>query len=221
MNTSARATIPKLDKIFSTLGIPLEVQTDNGPPFQSSEFADFTTYLGFRHRKITPLWPQANAEAERFMRTLEKAICATHVEGRPWKQTLYVFLHRATPHCSTGMAPADVLFGRPLRIKLPGYPLSFQSLTHAPLRQADALAKNRMKQKADRMRRVAPLALRVGDVVLCRQKKEGKLCPAYNPQLYKVIAVKGSMVTAKCNNHVITRNSSHFKTLPANAKHSS
>lgn len=119
------------------------------------------------------------------------------------------------------MAPADVLFGRPLRIKLPGSPLSFQSLTDAPLRQADALAKNRMKQKADRMRRVAPLALRVGDVVLCRQKKEGKLCPAYNPQPYKVIAIKGSMVTAKCNNHVITRNSSHFKTLPANAKNSS
>lgn len=45
-STSTRATIPKLDKIFSTLGIPLEVKTDNGPPFQSSEFADFATYMG-------------------------------------------------------------------------------------------------------------------------------------------------------------------------------
>ncbi|XP_051992411.1 uncharacterized protein K02A2.6-like [Xyrauchen texanus] len=220
-STSARATIPKLDKIFSTLGIPLEVKTDNGPPFQSSEFADFATYLGFRHRKITPLWPQANAEAERFMRTLEKAICATHVEGRPWKQTLYAFLrnYHATPHCSTGMAPADVLFGRPLRINLPGSPLSFQSLTDVPLRQVDALAKNFMKQNADWMRRAAPVALRVGDVVLCRQKKEGKLCPTYNSQPYKVIAAEGSMVTDKRNNHVITRNSSHFKTLPENANH--
>ena len=166
--------------IFSTLGIPLEVKKDNGPPFQSSELADFATYLGFRHRKITPLWPQANAEAERFMRTLGKAICAAHVEGHPWKQTLYAFLRNycATPHCSTGMAPADVLFGRPLRIKLPGSHLSFQSLTDAPLRQTDALAKDRMKQNADRTRRVAPSALKVGDIVLCRQKKEGKLCPA-------------------------------------------
>lgn len=39
----------------------------------------------FRHGKITPLWPQANAEAERFMRTLEKAVRAAHVEGHPWK----------------------------------------------------------------------------------------------------------------------------------------
>ena len=44
-STSARATIPKLDKIFSTLGIPFQVKTDNGPPFQSSEFADFAAYL--------------------------------------------------------------------------------------------------------------------------------------------------------------------------------
>lgn len=78
-----------------------------------------------------------------------------------------------------------------------------------------------MKQNADWMRHVAPLALRVGDMVLCRQKKEGKLCPAYSPHTYKVIAIKGSMVTAKGNDHVITRNSSHFKTLPANENHPS
>ena len=214
-STSARATIPKLDKIFSTLGIPVQVKTDNGPPFQGSEFADFAGYLGFRHRKITPLWPQANAEAERFMRTLEKTIRAAHVEGLPWKQTLYTFLrnYRATPHCSTGMAPADVLFGRPLRIKLPEAPLPLHSQMDAKLRQTDAVAKNRMKLHADRVRHAAPLALKVGDMVLCRQKKEGKLCSAYNPRPYKVITIKGSMVTAKNNNHVITRNSSHFKPL--------
>ncbi|XP_056132034.1 uncharacterized protein K02A2.6-like [Lampris incognitus] len=217
---SARATIPKLDKIFSTLGIPLEVKTDNGPPFQSSEYTDFATY---RHRKITPMWPQANAEAERFMRTLEKTIRAAHVEGRQWKQTLYAFLHnyRATPHCSTRMAPADVLFGRPLRIKLPESPLPSQSQADAKLRQADAVAKNRMKHNADRMRHAAPLAVKVGDRVLCHQKRKGKLCPAYNPRPYRIIAIKGSMVTAKHDDHVITRNSSHFKILPVAENHHS
>ena len=36
----------------------------------------FAEYLGFKHRKITPLWPKANAESERFMRTIEKTIRA-------------------------------------------------------------------------------------------------------------------------------------------------
>lgn len=222
-STSARATIPKLDKIFSTHGIPLQVKTDNGPPFQSSEFADFATYLGFTHRKITPLWPQANAEAERFMRTLEKTIRAAHVEGHPWKQTLYAFLrnYRATPHCSTGMPPADVLYGgRPIRIKLPAAPPPSQSQTDVKLRRADDMAKDRMKHYAEMRRHVAPLALTIGDKVLCRQKKDGKLCPVYNPRPYKIIAIKGSMITAKRNDHIITRNSSHFKKLPDADHHS-
>jgi hypothetical protein len=45
-----------------------------------------------RHRKITPYWPEANAEAERFMRTLEKAARAAHIEGRRWQDELDTLL---------------------------------------------------------------------------------------------------------------------------------
>ena len=53
-STSAKAVIPKLDKIFSTFGIPQVLRTDNGPPFNSEEFANFAQYMGFTHRKIMP-----------------------------------------------------------------------------------------------------------------------------------------------------------------------
>ena len=66
-STSAKATIPKFDKIISIYGVPIEIKTDG------QEFKEFSEDLGFSHRKITPLWPKANAEAERFMRTLNKA----------------------------------------------------------------------------------------------------------------------------------------------------
>ena len=38
-----------------------------------------------------------------------------------WKQDMYQFLrnYRVTPHCTTGIAPAKVFFGRPMRVKLP------------------------------------------------------------------------------------------------------
>lgn len=45
------------------------------------EFSDQSQHMGFHHRKITPLWPKANAETDRFMKTYEK--------DKPWKQELY------------------------------------------------------------------------------------------------------------------------------------
>ena len=51
--TSARSTIPLLDKIFAKHGIPEVVKTDNGTPFQSDEFEKFSKYLNFYHHKVT------------------------------------------------------------------------------------------------------------------------------------------------------------------------
>ena len=65
------AVIPRLDKIFSTHRLSEIAKSDNGPPFNSSAFQMFAQYLGFKHQRITPHWPQANGEVERFMRTLK------------------------------------------------------------------------------------------------------------------------------------------------------
>ena len=65
------------------------------------------------HTVVTPYWPQANSEVERFNRTVEKAIRAANVEGKNWKEELDVFVlnYRSTPHCTTGQPPAVLLFG--------------------------------------------------------------------------------------------------------------
>lgn len=91
-STSANKTVPLIDKVFSTVGIPTEVKSDNGPPFSDKEFLDFAQYLGLHHRKITPYWPQGNAEVERFMRTLTKAVHTATADGKPWEQELHKFL---------------------------------------------------------------------------------------------------------------------------------
>ncbi|CAB4033532.1 PREDICTED: uncharacterized protein K02A2.6-like [Paramuricea clavata] len=113
-STSAAAAIPKLDKIFATHGIPDLLKTDNGPPFTSHAFKVFARELGFKHRKVTPLWPKANAEAERFIRTLGKAIRTARTEQKNWEKELQKFLrnYRSTPHSSTGKSPAELLMGR-------------------------------------------------------------------------------------------------------------
>ena len=105
-STSARTVIPHLDMIFSRHGIPDVVKTDNGPPFNGNEFQTFSKDFGFHHRKIIPLWPEANGEAERFMATLNKHFRSAAAENSNWKNQLPQSLrhYRATPHSSDHFA---------------------------------------------------------------------------------------------------------------------
>ena len=116
---SAQTVIPIFDKVFSSMGIPENLKTDNGTPFQSSAFRNFANDLGFQHQRITPYWPEANGVTERFMRTIGKVCKCAQVDGKSWKQELYRFLrnYRATPHTSTVRPPATVLNGVPLKTK--------------------------------------------------------------------------------------------------------
>ena len=43
--------------MFSTHGVPEEVKSDNGPPFQSTNFKRLAEHSGFEHRKITHVHP--------------------------------------------------------------------------------------------------------------------------------------------------------------------
>ena len=63
-STAASTILPRLETIFSRQGIPQAVKTDNGPPFNSQDFANFANEFGFHHHKISPLWPEANGAAE-------------------------------------------------------------------------------------------------------------------------------------------------------------
>ena len=79
--TTSAVIIIHLKKIFAAQGIPMTVVSNNGPQFVSEEFLrDYA----ITHRKVAPYWPQANAQVERFNRTLEKAIRGAHVEGKNW-----------------------------------------------------------------------------------------------------------------------------------------
>ena len=54
--------IASLEQMFLTHGLPYVITSDNGPQFVSSQFKEFCERNGINHRRITLLWPQANAE---------------------------------------------------------------------------------------------------------------------------------------------------------------
>ncbi|KAJ8038834.1 hypothetical protein HOLleu_16375 [Holothuria leucospilota] len=68
-----------------------------------------------------------------------------------------------------------------------------------------------MKQYAEKKHSFKQSSIRVGDSILVRQNKINKLTPPYDPKPFKVVSVKGSMITAERDARTITRNSSFFK----------
>ena len=220
-STSASAIIPKMDRIFSTHGIPCIVKSDNGPPFTSAEIKKYMEENGIKHCRITPLWPQANSEAENFMKPLTKAVRSAHTEGKVWKKHLHKFLlnYRTTPHCTTGFTPTQLLFNRTVRNKLPQF-TSNNQVTQQKVLKKDEEAKAKMKAHADTRSRAKPSNIAIGDLVLVRQRKQNKLSTRFNPSPFRVTSKRGTMITAQQNGNHITRNTAHFKLVNSSLQES-
>ncbi|CAB4031109.1 Uncharacterized protein K02A2.6 [Paramuricea clavata] len=224
-STTTAVTIGKLEKIFSVHGFPIEFVSDNGPPFNGHEFHNYLARNGIKHRKITPYWPQANAHVERFMRTIEKSVRIAHSQGKNWKTELYRFLldYRTTPHVTTGIAPADLLFNRQIRNRLPdsnamiperkggNQDKTAPTTSREAVLQRDAREKNKIKDREDKRNRAKEPQFRIGDLVLLKQSQRNKLYLPWDPSPYRVTGIKGSQITAKRRGVTVTRNSSHFK----------
>ena len=220
-STSANTVITALDKILSMFSICDVVKTVNEPPFQRERFSNFVHHMGFKHRKITSMWPKANSESERFMRTLQKSLKISHITNKNWRQELQSFLraYRSTPHCTTKMTPHEMLFERKPKTRVPEC-TQLRSSTDETVRERDASAKARMKAYADKKNRAAEFTLKLGDTVLVKQQRQNKLSSYYDLVPYTISAMNGSMVTASRKDETIVRNSSFFKRItPPNDIH--
>ncbi|XP_065054391.1 uncharacterized protein K02A2.6-like [Rhopilema esculentum] len=213
-STSASAIIPKLGAIFARHGMPDKLKSDNGPPFFGNEFHRYMKALGIRQTTYTLLWPQGNSEVESFMKPLGKSICTAILEKRQWQQELHKFLlnYRITPHTTTKVPPAQLLYNRPVKGKLPMLPRKHKNISrHREARENDQLRKENAMNYANKRRNTKECDIKVGDLVICMQKKTNKFSSRFNVQPYKVVRVYGSKVVARHGDHFISRNSSFFK----------
>ena len=100
--------------------MPERLESDNGPPFNSFNFINFASKMGFKHHRVTPEHPRANGEAESLMKVLNKAEQILHSEERSSNSALQYMLmgYRSTPHPATGYSPYEALMKRNVRTKL-------------------------------------------------------------------------------------------------------
>ena len=213
-STSGEAVIPVLDKVFSTHGFPETMKTDGGPPFNGHDFQMYLRWAGCRHRKVSPEDPEANGLAENLMKIIKKSWHTSLIENKNPMQEMYKMLrqYRATPHSSTGKPPAEVLFNRSYKVRLPN--LAWP--THgSQLEEAHNAAKASQKCYKDRKATVRRHDITVGDAVLLLQTPT-KLRPWYDPSPYRVEQVLGTQITASRGHKTITRDAQRFKKVCIN-----
>ena len=118
-NITAEKTIDAFREYISTWGLPVKVVTDNGPTFTSEMFANFLKKNGIKHIKTPPYHPASNGAAENAVKTFKTKFKLLIKEGMPRKEALskYLFHYRSSPHCTTGVSPAELQIGQKFRTR--------------------------------------------------------------------------------------------------------
>ena len=105
-------------EIFTRVGFPREILTDQGAQFTSEVMRAISRLLSIRQLKTTPYHPACNRLVERFngsLKTMLKRMCSER--PRDWDRYIspLLFAYREAPQESLGFSPFELLYGRTVR----------------------------------------------------------------------------------------------------------
>lgn len=211
-NITSECTIDALSDIFFTHGLPRSLKTDNATTFISKQFRDYCDHQGIKHFRVTPRWPQANGEVERQNSSLMKRIEIAYSENRNYKGEVkkYITAYRNLPHPATGKSPAELLYGRKIRTKLPFVTENREDFQEVS--DSDAEYKGKSKLYTDDKNSAGYFDLNSGDKVLMKNPSPRKTDTPFYPDPFTVVSTRGSNVTVeRSDGKRFDRNTSHLK----------
>lgn len=115
-SSNAKTVIVCLKSIFSRHGIPIELFSDNGPPFNSAEFKNFIWEWGIHHNTSSPYISRSNGLVESAVKICKRLLTKSEESGTDPYLALLQF--RNTPRGNLP-SPAQLLMSRSLRTQLP------------------------------------------------------------------------------------------------------
>ena len=86
-SNAAKHVLPALSDIYNNFGNPTTHKADNGPPFNSAAFKQFSESRGINVKHTPPYHPQGN-EAECFMKPLGKTVKIAIGTNKPIKDAV-------------------------------------------------------------------------------------------------------------------------------------
>ncbi len=104
--------------IFTRVGIPKEVLSDQGTQFVSAVMKEVSRLLSIKQLVTSPYHPMCNGLVEKFngtLKTMLKRVC--HEKPREWDRYLssILFAYREVRQESLGYSPFELLYGRTVR----------------------------------------------------------------------------------------------------------
>ena len=105
-------------EIWSRVGIPRKILTDQGTQFMSGVMVEVNRLLSIQGKATTPYHPQCNGLVERFNGTLVSMLKKLVSEQpRCWDRFIpaLLFAYREVPQESTGFSPFELLYGKTVR----------------------------------------------------------------------------------------------------------
>ena len=115
---TAEAVANALVSVYSRLGIPSEILTDQGRQFTAECMKEVNRLLQVKHLFTTPYHNMCNGLVENFNKTLKNMIRRT-CEEQPKNWHLYLdpllFAYIEVPQATTGFSPFELLYGRSVR----------------------------------------------------------------------------------------------------------
>ena len=193
-NMTSETAIKVCMNFFGKYGIPKVIKLDNGPAFSSQQFANFAKTFNFKHQKVTPYHPEANAGSERIMKALNKRARCAAVAHTSWKDEMTQYLHRynQTPHSSTGFSPNMLLIGQDKCDILPQI-APVRTRTEQTVNQAilnDDFAKAKMKYYGDKYQMTKTRDLSINHPILHLWIRNNKHMSIFDPHPYRVKSTK-------------------------------
>ena len=117
-NIDTETVAEALLDMYSRLGFPEEVLSDNGTQFISECMEEVSRLLSIRQLTSTPYHPMCNGLVEKFNGTLKamlRRLCSEQPKQWPRYINAVLFAYREVPQESTGFSPFELLYGRTVR----------------------------------------------------------------------------------------------------------
>ena len=200
-NQSASTITSALLKLFSQMGMPDIIHSDQGRNFESALLKQSLDAFGISKSHTTAYHPEGDGMVERFNRSLLQLL-RTYVDTESdWEKhlPLALYAYRTAIHASTGVSPHNLMFGREPHSAVfqpsCGFePTSYQFHLRDKLAKLQDLVESNLvlsatNQKMFYDRKARPRTFNVDDTVWLSIPTAGKLDPRWEGK-WKIMSLK-------------------------------